>query len=221
MGIFRQFQNWVETGDPGPRGSYRERLAFMRLHLMRLIEWKREGWPEAATTECVMIPDHDRRTACVSSQVGCALACAFCATGRQGFVRNLSTSEIIDQIKFFKCRFCGDTVELSKGRSRASITHVVFMGMGEPLANYDNVRQAIDELNSPKGMGMGFHQVTLSTAGLIPQIRQIAGAGLQFQLAVSLHAADDELRNRLVPINRKYPLDQLISACKEYYLDGK
>jgi 23S rRNA (adenine2503-C2)-methyltransferase len=163
----------------------------------------------------------ERRTVCVSSQVGCVIGCPFCATGRQGFVRNLSTSEIIDQIKFFKCRFCGDTVELSKGRSRASITHVVFMGMGEPLANYDNVRQAIDELNSPKGMGMGFHQVTLSTAGLIPQIRQIAGAGLQFQLAVSLHAADDELRNRLVPINRKYPLDQLISACKEYYLDGK
>jgi 23S rRNA (adenine2503-C2)-methyltransferase len=158
----------------------------------------------------------ERRTVCVSSQVGCAIGCPFCATGRQGFVRNLSTSEIIDQITFFKRRFCGDTVEPSKGRSQAWLTHVVFMGMGEPLANYDNVRQAIATLNSPKGMGMGFHQVTLSTAGLIPQIRQIAGAGLQFQLAVSLHAADDELRNRLVPINRKYPLDQLISACKEY-----
>jgi 23S rRNA (adenine2503-C2)-methyltransferase len=158
----------------------------------------------------------ERRTVCVSSQVGCAIGCPFCATGRQGFVRNLSTSEIIDQITFFKRRFCVDTAEPSKGRSQAWLTHVVFMGMGEPLANYDNVRQAIATLNSPKGMGMGFHQVTLSTAGLIPQILQIAGAGLQFQLAVSLHAADNELRNRLVPINRKYPLDRLISACKEY-----
>ena len=159
---------------------------------------------------------HERHTVCVSSQVGCAIGCPFCATGSQGFVRNLSTSEIIDQITFFKRRFCGDTVESSKGRSQAWLTHVVFMGMGEPLANYDNVRQAIATLNSPKGMGMGFRQVTLSTAGLIPQIRQIAGAGLQFQLAVSLHAADDDLRNRLVPINRKYPVDHLISACKEY-----
>ena len=158
----------------------------------------------------------ERRTVCVSSQVGCAIGCPFCATGRQGFVRNLSTSEIIDQITFFKRRFCGDTVESSKGRSQAWLTHVVFMGMGEPLANYDNVSQAIATLNSPKRMGMGFHQVTLSTSGLIPQILQIAVAGLQFQLAVSLHAADDELRNRMVPINRKYPLDRLISACKEY-----
>lgn len=158
----------------------------------------------------------ERRTVCVSSQVGCAVGCPFCATGRQGFVRNLSTDEIIDQIVFFKQHFGGDTTEPSKGKNRAWLTNVVFMGMGEPLANYDNVRQAIATLNSPKGLAMGFHQITLSTAGLIPQIRQITGEGLQFQLAVSLHAADDELRNRLVPINRKYPLDQLISACKEY-----
>ena len=159
----------------------------------------------------------ERRTVCVSSQVGCAVGCPFCATGRQGFVRNLSTDEIIDQIVFFKQHFGGDTMEPSKSKNRAWLTNVVFMGMGEPLTNYDNVRQAIAMLNSPKGMGMGFHQVTLSTVGLIPQIRQITGEGLQFQLAVSLHAADDELRNRLVPINRKYLLDQLISACKEYH----
>ena len=158
----------------------------------------------------------ERRTVCVSSQVGCAVGCPFCATGRQGFVRNLSTDEIIDQIVFFIQHFGGDTTEPSKGKNRAWLTNVVFMGMGEPLANYDNVRQAIATLNSPKGMGMGFHQVTLSTVGLVPQIRQITGGGLQFQLAVSLHAADDELRNRLVPINRKFPLDRLISACKEY-----
>jgi len=113
-------------------------------------------------------------------------------------------------------RFSDNTVEPVKGQRRAWLTHVVFMGMGEPLANYDNIRQAIAILNSPKGMGLGFHQITLSTAGLIPQMRSIAEEPLQFQLAVSLHAANDDLRNRLVPINRKYSLDQLISSCKEY-----
>jgi len=104
----------------------------------------------------------------------------------------------------------------AKGKSRAWLTNVVFMGMGEPLANYDNVRQAIAMLNSPKGMGLGFHQVTLSTSGLVPQIRQIAGEVCNSSLRFSLHAANDRLRNRLVPINKKYPLDQLIAICKEY-----
>ena len=158
----------------------------------------------------------ERRTVCVSSQVGCAIGCHFCATGQQGFVRNLSTAEIIAQVLFFMHRFSGSMPEPVKGQKRAWLTHVVFMGMGEPLANYDNVCRAIALLNSPKGMGLGFHQVSLSTVGLVPQIRAIAGEHLQFQLAVSLHAANDGLRNRLVPINRKYPLDQLISACTEY-----
>ncbi|MDD5289285.1 MAG: 23S rRNA (adenine(2503)-C(2))-methyltransferase RlmN, partial [Dehalococcoidales bacterium] len=158
----------------------------------------------------------ERRTVCVSSQVGCSVGCHFCATGQQGFERNLSIGEIIHQILFFVRRFRGEMTESVNGKSRAWLTNVVFMGMGEPLANYDNVRQAIAMLNSPKGMGLGFHQVTLSTSGLVPQIRQLAGEDLQFQLAVSLHAANDELRNRLVPINRRYPLEQLISVCKEY-----
>jgi 23S rRNA (adenine2503-C2)-methyltransferase len=158
----------------------------------------------------------ERRTVCVSSQVGCSGGCHFCATGQQGFVRNLSTGEIILQILFFLRRFRGEATAPEKGKRQAWLTNVVFMGMGEPLANYDNVRQAIAMLNSPKGMGLGFHQVTLSTSGLVPQIRQITGETLQFQLAVSLHAANDTLRNRLVPINRKYPLEQLIPACKEY-----
>ena len=158
----------------------------------------------------------ERHTVCVSSQVGCSIGCHFCATGQQGFVRNLSETEIIGQIQYFVQYFGGNITELQKGKTRSWLTHVVFMGMGEPLANYNNVRQAIAVLNSPKGMALGFHQITLSTSGLIPQIHQLAGEGLQVQLAVSLHAANDELRNRLVPINRKYPLDQLISACKEY-----
>ena len=158
----------------------------------------------------------ERRTVCISSQVGCAVGCRFCATGQQGFVRNLSTGEIIGQILFFLRRFRDQMPAPVKGKNRAWLTNVVFMGMGEPLANYDNVRQAIAIINSPKGMGMGFHQVTLSTSGLVPQIRRIGAENLQFQLAVSLHAADDVLRDRLVPVNRKYPLSELMPACREY-----
>ena len=158
----------------------------------------------------------ERRTVCVSSQVGCAVGCPFCATGQQGFKRNLSPDEIISQVLFF-LRRAGDGAIDREGRvKRGWLTNVVFMGMGEPLANYDSVRQAVVLLNSPKGMGMGFHQVTLSTAGLVPQIRKLAGENLQFQLAVSLHAANDELRSRLVPLNARYPLAELIPACREY-----
>ncbi|MFC1977956.1 23S rRNA (adenine(2503)-C(2))-methyltransferase RlmN, partial [Chloroflexota bacterium] len=158
----------------------------------------------------------ERRTVCVSSQVGCSVGCPFCATGQQGFERNLSPGEIIHQVLFFIRRIRDNAAEPEKERSRAWLTNVVFMGMGEPLANYNNVRQAIAILNSPKGMGLGFHQITLSTSGFVPQIRQLAGEDLQFQLAVSLHAANDKLRNHLIPINGKYPLEQLISACKAY-----
>lgn len=158
----------------------------------------------------------ERRTVCVSSQVGCAVGCNFCATGRQGFERNLRPGEIIDQILHFARRFRSEMAELPKKGSRGWLTNVVFMGMGEPLANYENVRQAIAMLNAPKGMGLGVHQVTLSTSGLAPQILRLAGEDLQFQLAVSLHAANDKLRDRLVPTNRKYPLDDVISACQEY-----
>ncbi len=146
----------------------------------------------------------ERRTVCVSSQVGCPIGCHFCATGQQGFERNLRPGEIIEQVLFFQ-RICG-----------LPITNVVFMGMGEPLANYDSVLQAIANLNSPQGLGLGFRQITLSTSGLSPQIRELAKAGLQFELAISLHAATDVLRNRLVPINKKYPLDDLIAACRDY-----
>jgi 23S rRNA (adenine2503-C2)-methyltransferase len=159
---------------------------------------------------------NERRTICISSQVGCAVGCRFCATGQQGFIRNLSTGEIIGQILFFLRRFRNQMPAPVKGKNRGWLTNVVFMGMGEPLANYDNVMQAVAILNSPKGMGMGFHQVTLSTSGLVPQIRRLTGEKLQFQLAVSLHAAEDALRDRLVPINRKYPLNELIPACREY-----
>ncbi|MEN8614089.1 23S rRNA (adenine(2503)-C(2))-methyltransferase RlmN [Dehalogenimonas sp. THU2] len=157
-----------------------------------------------------------RRTVCVSTQVGCALGCPYCATGRQGFERNLSPGEIVGQVIYFAQRFGADDPERETGKSRNWVTHVVFMGMGEPLTNYDNVVKAVAILNWQQGMGLGFHQVTVSTAGLAPQIIRLAGEGLQFQLAVSLHAATDKLRDRLVPVNRKYPLSVLIPACREY-----
>lgn len=155
----------------------------------------------------------ERHTVCVSSQVGCPIGCPFCATGQQGFERNLSPGEIIQQVLYFVRRFANET---EKGKDRRWLSNVVFMGMGEPLANYDNTRQAIAMLNSPKGLGLGIHQITVSTSGLVPQIARLTEEGLQYQLAISLHAANDELRNQLVPINKKYPLEELIAACKEY-----
>ena len=159
----------------------------------------------------------ERRTVCVSTQVGCAVGCTFCATGQQGFERNLTPGEIIDQVLFF-ARYLReqDSDNKSPKRKAEHISNVVFMGMGEPLANYDNLWQAIEMLNSPEGFGLGARNMVISTAGLVPQIKRLAKEKLQVGLAVSLHASDNELRNKLVPINRKYPLEQLIPACQEY-----
>jgi 23S rRNA (adenine2503-C2)-methyltransferase len=158
----------------------------------------------------------ERRTVCVSSQVGCPVGCKFCATGRQGFERNLTTGEIIGQVLYFTRRFAGKAIEPSSNGAAPWLTNVVFMGMGEPLANLDNVRRALAVINSPKGLALGLHQVTLSTSGFVPQMLQLADEMPQFQMAVSLHAANNELRDVLVPINKKYSLEKLISACREY-----
>lgn len=159
----------------------------------------------------------ERRTVCVSTQVGCPIGCYFCATGQQGFERNLRPGEIIEQILYF-IRFIQKNIPTPDHElSRKAITNVVFMGMGEPLANYENVRRALALLNAGNGLGLGARQITLSTAGMVPMIRQLAEEGLHFELAVSLHAATDELRNRLVPLNKKYPLAELIEACRLYF----
>lgn len=156
----------------------------------------------------------DRRTVCISTQAGCGIGCPFCATGQQGFERNLSPGEIIDQALFY-ARYLlektGDT-----GNKPEHISNVVFMGMGEPLANYENLWQAIEMLNSPECFRLGARNITISTAGLVPQIKRLSKEKIQAGLAVSLHAADNALRNRLVPVNRKYPLEELIPVCREY-----
>ena len=159
--------------------------------------------------ETVFIPETGRGTLCVSSQVGCALECAFCSTGRQGFNRNLTVAEIIGQL-WWANRALGATP-----RGERVISNVVMMGMGEPLANFDNVVSAMKIMLDDYGYGLSRRRVTLSTSGLVPAMDRLA-AQLPVALAVSLHAPDDELRDRLVPINKKYPLKELMAACKRY-----
>jgi 23S rRNA (adenine2503-C2)-methyltransferase len=146
----------------------------------------------------------DRRTICVSTQVGCAYGCKFCASGLEGFSRNLRANEIVDQVI---------AVEQA---SREKIDNIVFMGMGEPLANLDHVVRAIRIINAPWGLGIGARHITVSTSGLAPQIRKLADESLQIRLAVSLHGATDEVRNKIMPINRRYNIDVLLSACAYY-----
>jgi 23S rRNA (adenine2503-C2)-methyltransferase len=150
----------------------------------------------------------DRRTICISTQVGCAYGCKFCASGLEGFSRNLRADEIVDQII---------TVERASGEK---IDNIVFMGMGEPLANFDNLMRAIRIINAPWGLGMGARHITVSTSGLAPQIRKLADEALQIRLAVSLHGATDEVRNQIMPINRRYNIDELLAAC-DYYTTHK
>ena len=146
----------------------------------------------------------DRRTICVSTQVGCAYGCKFCASGLEGFSRNLGANEIVDQLI---------AVERATGEK---IDNIVFMGMGEPLANLENVLRAIRIINAEWGVGIGARHITISTSGLAPQIRKLAEEPLQIRLAISLHGATDEVRNRIMPINRRYNIETLLSAC-DYY----
>jgi len=204
------------------RGLLAKLFAFDRLELVRVLGSEdttrkflfRLG--DANLIESVLIPaspalygeKSDRRTICISTQVGCAYGCKFCASGLEGFSRNLRANEIIDQIL---------AVEREGGEK---IDNIVFMGMGEPLANFDNVMCAIRIINAPSGLGIGARRITVSTSGLAPQIRKLADEPLQIRLAVSLHGATDNVRNQIMPINRRYNLDTLLSAC-DYYVAHK
>jgi 23S rRNA (adenine2503-C2)-methyltransferase len=158
-------------------------------------------------------------TVCISTQVGCPIGCPYCATGQQGFERNLSPGEIVDQVVYLARQLQVKEDESGAGMKKgdSKISNIVFMGMGEPLANYDSLWQAIEVLNSQDGFGLGARNMTISTAGLVPQIERLSHQQLQVGLAVSLHASDNVLRDRLVPVNRAYPLEKLIPACREYY----
>jgi 23S rRNA (adenine2503-C2)-methyltransferase len=170
----------------------------------------------------------DRRTLCVSTQVGCAYGCKFCASGLDGWKRNLTPDEIVEQVLAVErnvtsdeCRVAeiGTTSPVTRHSSR-TVDNLVIMGMGEPLANYDNLLQALRILNASWGGGIGARKITISTSGLAPQIRRLADEPLQFRLAISLHGATDDVRNQIMPVNRKYPLKELVAAC-EYYQGQK
>lgn len=168
------------------------------------------GLDDGQRIEVVFIPEKDRGTLCISSQVGCALDCSFCATGKQGFNRNLTTAEIVGQVQLASRRLEGVITD----RERA-ITNIVLMGMGEPLLNFDAVLPAIDILLDDLGYGISKRRLTLSTAGVAPAILRLAEV-TDVALAISLHAPDDALRDQLVPINRRYPIAELLDAVRTY-----
>jgi 23S rRNA (adenine2503-C2)-methyltransferase len=182
--------------------------------------------------ESVLIPANpalygdasDRHTLCVSTQVGCAYGCKFCASGLDGWRRNLTPDEIVEQVLAVERDVASDQRQMTSDATPPPATrhpsrfvdNLVVMGMGEPLANYDNLLQGLRILNAPWGGGIGARKITISTSGLAPQIRRLAAEPLQFRLAISLHGATDEVRNKIMPVNRKYPLKQLVAACEHY-----
>ena len=149
----------------------------------------------------------NRRTLCISTQAGCAMGCVFCATGQMGFKRHLSSGEIVAQVMYY-ARMLKDVNE--------SVTNIVFMGMGEPFHNYDNTMAAVDRLNDPDGFNFGARRFTISTVGLVPQIRRFADEKRQVNLAISLHAAEDDERLAIMPVNKRYKIEDVIEACKYY-----
>ncbi len=160
------------------------------------------GFADGEAVETVLIPATGRFTQCISTQVGCAMGCAFCASGSQGVVRSLSADEIVAQYML--------------GRKRGEITNIVVMGMGEPFANYDETMRALKLINAGKGPNLGARHITLSTCGVVPGFAKLAAEGIQFELSVSLHAPNDALRSELMPVNRRWPIDELLHACAEY-----
>ena len=178
---------------------------------------------KGAEIECVYIPESDRGTLCVSSQVGCTLNCTFCHTGTQKLVRNLSHREIVAQVLIARDRL-GDFPGRSRpdddglvpsGEGVRAVSNIVFMGMGEPLYNFEDVRDAIHVLTDGEGLSLSKRRITVSTSGVVPEIERL-GAECGTMLAISLHATDDALRDVLVPLNKKYPIKQLLQACRDY-----
>jgi 23S rRNA (adenine2503-C2)-methyltransferase len=175
-----------------------------------------------AEIECVYIPESDRGTLCVSSQVGCTLNCSFCHTGTQKLVRNLTTAEIVGQVMVARKRL-GDFPGLERptdglvpiGEDVRAVSNIVFMGMGEPLYNLENVMAAVDVLADGDGLAISKRRITVSTSGVVPQMERL-GSECGPMLAISLHAVRDELRTKLVPLNKKYPIAELLGACREY-----
>ena len=160
------------------------------------------GLEDGESVETVLIPATGRFTQCISTQVGCGMGCAFCASGARGVVRSLAADEIV--------------AEYMAGRALGEITNIVVMGMGEPFANYDETMRALKLINAGRGPNLGARHITLSTCGVVPGFAKLAAEGIQFELSVSLHAPNDALRNELMPVNKKWPIDELLAACAAY-----
>ena len=160
------------------------------------------GFEDGNAVETVLIPATGRFTQCISTQVGCAMGCAFCASGSRGVVRSLTADEIV--------------AEYMAGRAIGEITNIVVMGMGEPFANYDETMRALKLINAGRGPNLGARHITLSTCGVVPGFAKLAAVGIQFELSVSLHAPNDVLRDELMPVNKKWPIDELLAACAAY-----
>ncbi|BAU90308.1 radical SAM enzyme, Cfr family [Methylorubrum populi] len=189
-----------------------------RKWLLRMAPTGAHDHNRGAEIECVYIPGDDRGTLCVSSQVGCTLTCSFCHTGTQRLVRNLSTAEIVAQLVVARDAlgdFTGQMPGKDGGEAGRLVTNIVFMGMGEPLYNLDAVIDAIAVMSDQEGLGLSRRRITVSTSGVVPQIERL-GLEANAMLAISLHAVRDELRDELVPLNRKYPIAQLLDACRNY-----
>jgi len=224
---FRAAQIWrwvyhTYTEDPGEMGNLplalRQRLEAETeiRHLTVVSRVQSDGGQTEKTAfqthdghliETVLMRYTNRNTVCVSSQIGCPVGCAFCATGRAGFERDLSTGEITAQVLYYA---------RALQRENAHVTNVVYMGMGEPMLNFDAVWQALLNLNDREGLALGIRRFTISTVGIVPGIERMAREGLEVGLAVSLHSPDDRQRNRLVPVNRRYPLARLLEAVRFY-----
>lgn len=236
----RRAAGWdTMTNLPKPlRAKLAERFSFRTLTLVRQQgahdTTRKFLWrlPDGALIESVLIPANpalygeasDRHTLCVSTQVGCAYGCKFCASGLDGWKRNLGPEEIVEQVLAVERVVASDKGQVTSEGSLSPATrhpsrlvnNLVIMGMGEPLANYDHLLKALRLLNAPWGGGIGARKITISTSGLAPQIRRLAAEPEQFRLAVSLHGATDEVRARIMPVNRKYPLAELAAALADY-----
>lgn len=193
------------------RGKLTDYFHFNKPHILRedvSIDKTRKALIELndkERIETVLIPTDTRATVCVSTQAGCKFGCRFCASGIGGWNRNLNPSEILSQILYMKQKAEGHP-----------LSHIVFMGVGEPLDNYDNLLKAIRIINGDDGINIGARRITISTCGVVPKIKKLAQEGLQIELAVSLHGSSNDSRNVLMPVNKKYPVAELIDACKEY-----
>jgi 23S rRNA (adenine2503-C2)-methyltransferase len=217
MGLYRHYWNSPEqfTNLPSSlRTRLAEKLQFQVLTPIKTLE-SSDGntiktlfrLHDGRAIEAVLMRYANRNTLCISTQAGCAMGCVFCATGQMGFKRHLSSGEIVSQVIYYARQL---------HQQSEAVTNVVLMGMGEPFHNYDNTMSAIDRLNNPEGYNLGARRFTISTVGLIPAIRRFAAEKRQINLAISLHAADNTLRTSMLPVNKQYPIDELLAACREY-----